>query len=126
MEEQNWQEELNAKRLKTKGWYGCIAPNGWKDIVLKADEMLAFIDPDYEIHQIKEKFGTLRLYFGTTFEFGTVQSNIMYSIERWAESMSATTCESCGKSGELRTETHYIVTMCNDCNANRLELRTNG
>jgi DNA-directed RNA polymerase subunit RPC12/RpoP len=121
MEEQSWQEELNAKRLKTKGWYGCIAPDGWKDIVLKADEMLAFIDPDYEIHQIKEKFGTLRYYFGTTKKYETIESNIMYAIERWAEAASANTCEQCGKHGELRTETYYIVTLCDDCNEKRLE-----
>jgi hypothetical protein len=120
-EEKSWQEELNSKRLKERGWYGCIAPDGWKEIVLKADEMLASIDPDYEIHQIKEKFGTLRYYFGTTFEYGTIQSNVMYAIKKWAESMSAATCERCGKFGELRTETYYIVTMCDDCNLKRLE-----
>ena len=117
--EKSWQEELNAKRLKERGWYGCIAPDGWKDIVLKADEMFAFIDPDYEIHQIKEKFGTLRYYFGTT-KTG-VELEIMYAIERWAESRSEHTCERCGKFGELRTETYYIVTMCDDCNLERLE-----
>lgn len=123
--ETSWQQELNAKRLKTKGWYGCIAPDGWKDIVLKADEMLAFIDPDYEIHQIKEKFGTLRYYFGTT-KTG-VEDDIMRAIERWAESASASTCESCGKYGELRTETYYIVTLCDDCNDKRLdELKSRG
>jgi hypothetical protein len=118
-EEQGWQQELNAKRLKTRGWYGCIAPDGWKEIVLKADEMLAFIDPDYEIHQIKEKFGTLRYYFGTT--KSGVESDIMYAVERWAESRSASTCERCGKFGELRTEDYYIVTLCDDCNLKRLE-----
>lgn len=121
-EEVRWQEELNAKRLKTKSWYGCIAPDGWKDIVLKADEMMAFIDPDYEIHQIKEKFGTLRYYFGTTFEYGTVQSNIMEAIERWAESRSANTCESCGKYGELR-DYSWIVTLCDKCDEERKEKR---
>lgn len=119
MEKQkSWQEELNAKRLKTRGWYGCIAPDGWKDIVLKADEMLGFIDPDYEIHQIKEKFGTLRYYFGTT--KSGVESDIMYAIERWAESRSASTCESCGKFGELRGDS-WVVTLCDSCDEERLK-----
>jgi Zn finger protein HypA/HybF involved in hydrogenase expression len=117
----NWQKELNAKRLKSQGWYGCIAPDGWKDIVLKADEMLSFIDPDYEIHQIKEKFGTLRFYFGTTKKYGTVESNIMYAIERWAEAVSANTCEQCGKHGELR-EMSWIRTLCDECHGSEPSL----
>jgi hypothetical protein len=122
MEEQEetlWQEELNTKRLKTKGWYGCIAPNGWMDIVLKADEMLAFIDPNYEINQIKEKFGTLRYYFDSTKR--GVEGDIMEAIATCAEIRSSNTCERCGKFGELRTETYYIITLCDTCNGARLE-----
>jgi hypothetical protein len=125
MEEQSWQQELNAKRVKTSGWYGCIAPDGWKDIILKADEMFAFIDPDYEIHQIKEKFGTLRYYFATTKKYETIEYDIMEAIERWAESCSASTCESCGKYGQIRNDTYWIVTLCEDCNIKRLE-KNNG
>jgi hypothetical protein len=116
-----WQDELNAKRLKTRGWYGCIAPDGWKDIVLKADEMLSFIDPDYEIHQIKEKFGTLRYYYGSTVTYGSVQSDIMRAIETWAESRSAFTCETCGKFGELR-ELSWIRTLCDECHGSEPSL----
>jgi hypothetical protein len=116
-----WQDELNSKRLKTRGWYGCIAPDGWKDIVLKADEMLSFIDPDYEIHQIKEKFGTLRYYYGSTVTHGSVQSDIMRAIETWAERRSAFTCETCGKFGELR-ELSWIRTLCDECHSSEPSL----
>lgn len=86
--------------------------------MLKADEMLAFIDPDYEIHQVKEKFGTLRYYFGTT--KSGVESDIMYAIERWAENRSASTCESCGKFGELRGDS-WVITLCDSCDEERLK-----
>ena len=109
-----WQDELNAKRLKTKGWYGCIAPDGWKDIVLKADAMLAYIDPDYEIHQIKEKFGTLRYYFGTTTEYDSIQYRIMEAITESAEAKSARVCEVCGKWGEIDWEQSWVRTLCEE------------
>ena len=117
--ETTWQQELNSKRLKTKGWYGCIAPNGWEEIVLKADRMLAHIDPDYEIYQIKEKFGTLRYYFGTTRGYDTVEGEIMHAITTWAEQRSQWTCESCGKYGELRDDRYWVVTLCDTCNEER-------
>jgi hypothetical protein len=110
----SWQEELNTNRLKTKGWYGCIAPDGWKDIVLETDEMLAYIDPDYEIHQIKEKFGTLRYYYGSEHNFSSIQGKIMYAITQAAEARSSRTCEVCGKYGELDTSKYYIRTLCEE------------
>jgi hypothetical protein len=32
----------------------------WYPLVISLDERLAAIDPDYIVHQVKEKFGTLR------------------------------------------------------------------
>lgn len=109
-----WQEELNKKRLKTKGWYGCIAPDGWKDIVLDTDKMLAHIDPEYEIHQIKEKFGTLRYYYGTTQEYDTIEYKIMDAIVRAAEARSAIICEVCGSWGETDWEASWVRTLCEE------------
>lgn len=111
-----WQDEFNAKRLKTKGWYGCIAPDGWKDIVLETDAMLAHIDPDYEIHQIKEKYGTLRYYYGSNIEYGSIQDKIMQAIVRAAEARSATICEVCGKWGETDWESSWVRTLCDEHN----------
>jgi hypothetical protein len=119
MEEQkSWQEEFNDKRLKTRGWYGCIAPDGWKKIVLECDEMLAFIDPDYEICQVKEKFATLRYYYDS--KKTGIEREIMEAIVSSAERKSASTCEGCGKYGKFRDDTYYVVTMCDECNVARL------
>lgn len=112
-----WQEELNNERLASSRWYGCIAPDGWKDIVLRADAMLAYIDPNYKICQIKEKFGTLRYYFESK-KFG-IERDIMYAIADGAERMSAQTCETCGKFGELRDDRSWVVTLCSKCNDER-------
>lgn len=93
----SWQQELNQKRLKTKGWYGCIAPDGWKNIVEDLDRQLSYLDPDYEIHQVKEKFGTLRYYYGTSVENDTVRE-IMDAVVGHAEMLSARVCDTCGNS----------------------------
>ena len=49
-----------------KGWGRYISCNeGWYDILDKLDIKLSYLDPDYSIAQVKEKFGTLRFYFDT-------------------------------------------------------------
>ena len=118
----SWQEELNSKRLKTKGWYGCIAPDGWKDLVLRTDEMLAYMDPDYEIHQVKEKFGTLRYYYESKYEYDSIQGQIMQAIASYAEQNSSIICEICGKCGSLDDSQYYIRTLCKEHKENRNEL----
>lgn len=95
----SWQEELNEKRLKTRGWYGCIAPDGWRWIIEDLDAQLAYLDPDYEIQQVKEKFGTLRYYYEPT-KGGVVQELMDAAISR-AEYLSARTCDVCGNSSAM-------------------------
>lgn len=41
-------------------------PTSWYDIVIEAGNRLKEVDPDYTIIQIKEKFGGLRYYYGTS------------------------------------------------------------
>lgn len=43
-------------------WISCAS--GWYPLVIELDQRLAKIAPDYTLHQVKEKFGTLRYYIG--------------------------------------------------------------
>lgn len=43
-------------------WISCAS--GWYPLVIELDQKLAAMFPDYELHQVKEKFGTLRYYIG--------------------------------------------------------------
>jgi hypothetical protein len=54
--------------------------------------------------QVKEKFGTLRFYYGGG-------DDVVRGIERMAESMSAVTCETCGAPGVTRSG-GWIQTLC--------------
>lgn len=94
-------------------------PNGWKEIVADTDAMLRFIDPDYKIAQIKEKFGFLRYYIYS--EKTGVEQQIMLAITSKAERRSESVCMECGKFGNLRDDRYWIVTLCDDCNVKRNE-----
>lgn len=109
MNDRDWTTPLD-KRTEG-GWYGCEAPDGWARIILDADDMLAYIDPDYTILQIKQKFGSLRYYFATS-KTG-VESDIMHAIARNAEQASMHVCEDCGRFGEIRGKT-WFRTLCDE------------
>ena len=70
--------------------------------------------------QVKEKFGTLRFYFDTEFNYETVQHKIMESIICYAEEKSARTCEVCGtneygKTVKNRQVGYWYKTECLEC-----------
>jgi len=63
--------DLNTKYRKhiPKGWYGFdvgtpIVPQ-WMEIIDKIVEICTAVDPDFEIHQIKLKFGGICFYCGS-------------------------------------------------------------
>lgn len=100
--------------------YGLECGAGWKDIIDRTHEKLKYIDPDYTIAQIKEKFGGLRYYFDPSVEYGTIAHDIMDDIVRTAEHEASITCENCGATGwgkevELRIDRGYYYTYCKEC-----------
>jgi len=60
-----------------------------------------------EIVQIKEKYGTLRFYVHNG-------SDRVYDLIDFAETMSETTCEVCGKPGEADHGSGWVKTHCID------------
>ena len=92
--------------------YGFACGNGWYSII---DKMSAALEQltvaQGEEHacavQVKEKFGTLRVYLrGATAE--------MYAILDLAVAESAHTCERCGSPGWLRMD-DYRQVLCDGC-----------
>lgn len=109
-------------------WVSC--DKGWYPLIAKLDEQIRQINEHYEIHQLKEKFGTLRFYWGmgeipiegqdfvvgspdyyewTTTKEGSVYAEGLNALSQaisalvdTAEAASATICEVCGQPGELR------------------------
>jgi hypothetical protein len=79
-------------------WISCDA--GWYPLITRLDAALSALDPDYQIHQIKEKFGTLRYYAETEIEDESRRARF-HGLIAEAERQSATTCERCSAPGEL-------------------------
>ncbi|MCB0484674.1 MAG: hypothetical protein KDC47_00625 [Flavobacteriaceae bacterium] len=89
--------------------------------MITIDAELARLDPQYRVHQIKEKFGTLRCYCQASGDDPDSQLlDAMDAITDDAEGASATVCERCGQLGTLHQSRHVRVkTLCTTC-ANQL------
>ena len=108
--------ESLAKRVDAGMGCGSFILDGWRDIILKLDEDIAKLDPNYRVDQIKEKFGGLRYYIslsrGTTNEELSV---VIYELVREAEDRSMVTCDVCGKEGTRKTQSRgFVATRCED------------
>lgn len=97
-------------------WIGC--DRGWYPILVALDEQLAEIDPGYELHQSKEKYGTLRYYFHASESASDADRERMHELVDAAEDRTETTCERCGGAGELMTTpSSWLKTLCPPCTA---------
>ena len=110
---------LRARTKPGSGWYGVIVGPAWADLVLDADAALAKIDPDYEIHQVKEKYGGLRYYCSLD------DLDEAITIIRAAERRAERTCEHCGIEGDIVTagrvgESGWYKTLCPPCREDAL------
>jgi hypothetical protein len=91
---------------------GAACGDGWLPIIDKLFAELILLGWDRDLHQVKEKFGTLRVYIGKG-------SDDLYGAIRKAEARSSTTCEKCGKLGEQTSDGFWIKTLCEECDKNR-------
>lgn len=87
---------------------------GWYEIVINLNKAIGELYPDYEIQQVKSKFGSLR-YYCEYEELGEVDALI-----RAAEETSLTTCEICSSTTGVTTANHrakgyWIETLCAIC-----------
>lgn len=83
-------------------WTLCVGP-GWRPLVARA--VAAIEAAGYQVEQVKEKFGTLRIYY-----FGT---GVPAADE--AERESGHICEACGEPGRMRQRDGWLMTRCDRC-----------
>lgn len=101
------------------GWTRAISCGaGWYPLIAKLHVALCDVDVDYEILQVKEKYGTLRYYAETDTENAEVRKRFDALIAA-AELRSAEVCEWCGSPGHLSSSETYgdrwYKTLCADC-----------
>ena len=98
------------------GWGKWISVgDGWADLVIQLDKDIAAIDPDYEIHQVKEKFGLLRVYESHHHDLCNSEdwNCEIHRLIAEAEEKSSRMCETCGQPGILRGK-GWVRTLCDE------------
>lgn len=93
-------------------WISC--DRGWYPLMVEHDAKLAAICPEYVVHQVKEKYGTLRYYAEPCAKHGK-SYELFDALELEVEKRSAVTCEDCGAAGRLCVKAHWYRTLCDDC-----------
>ena len=88
---------------------------GWYKLVLDCHNEILRIDPEYRIHQIKEKFGALRYYFELSESYWETpkdkRTDLTPIISKY-EAMSRVTCELTGQNGLLmKSPTGWFKTL---------------
>ena len=101
--------------------FGIECGDGWLPLL---DELFAGIEAvvrrdklkDFQIDQIKEKFGTLRVYVSGA-------NREIHKLIREAEVRSGSICERCGKPGQTASMDGWYVTLCERHYKSRAEER---
>lgn len=97
-------------------WISCS--RGWYPIIIELDEAMAAIDPDYELHQVKEKLGGLRYYFRASESITEADRQRMDELVDEAEERCESACELCGEPGVRHATPHgWLKTLCQSCAA---------
>uniref|UniRef100_UPI003F5895E4 hypothetical protein n=1 Tax=Mycolicibacterium obuense TaxID=1807 RepID=UPI003F5895E4 len=109
------QIERILQRIPTRWGRSLDVDAGWYALIIDTDNQLARINPDYVVHQIKEKFGTLRYYYAPSDGDATgALQDAMDAVIDEAERKSANICERCGQPGTLQKH-GWFKTLCRSC-----------
>lgn len=103
--------DIQPIKDRMTGYKGLDIGPGWLPLVVRLNEQMAKVDPDYRVMQVKEKFGALRYYY---FGSDDLLHERLSRLVDDAEKKSVTICERCGKEGKLRMAHHWWFTMCDE------------
>jgi hypothetical protein len=102
-----------CQRCTNHGWLaGEDVGAGWQPLLVEMNERLSELDPDYQIGQIKEKWGGLRYYFTPSPWTDEPTQQKMWAIEHEIEARSYQICEECGEPGSVDQRYPWIRTLC--------------
>jgi hypothetical protein len=112
----DWRADLLRRypELFGRGYPG--VGDGWRDLLERALARMAGIVASehggrVQISQIKEKFGSLRLYYDESGLSDSASAEIEEAVDL-AEAASACTCEKCGREGRLHDTGGWLLTKC--------------
>lgn len=85
---------------------------GWHKILTEFYRRMDSLGVPYEVGQVKEKFGGLRIYMDVYPEPYTKLTDAWIEA---AEFESFECCQNCGTEGSLRTDLGWMLTLCDNC-----------
>ncbi|MFF5499474.1 hypothetical protein [Streptomyces aquilus] len=89
---------------------------GWHPVLLRLHERLLSLEPGYQLEDLKEKLGGVRIHVTATSAIALAE---MRGVLTEAEKQSETICEFCGEPGRRRRRNDapagWIKTVCDDC-----------
>lgn len=88
--------------------------SGWQALIDRLHKDLLALDPNYQVTQIKEKFGGLRYYIATSEDLDADTQWQMQALTHAAEEQSLTICEACGEPGKPTSARMWIKTYCDE------------
>lgn len=99
---------------------GFSCDDGWFDLIYEAAtvieaellKMNARNRYEYAVEQVKEKFGTIRIYIHR-------ENDVINEAISKAYAKSAVTCEKCGEPGKTMSGS-WVQTLCHNCNSARV------
>lgn len=105
---------------------GCVG-KGWEGLVNEAYDIIDAFNKkiqSIDVLQVKEKFGTLRIYIRNRVKVTEQDVSNMIEPELFEdiwmrvhelEIRSAKVCEECGKEGHIRDKSGWYVCLCDSC-----------
>ena len=102
------------KEFISKDFLGFGCGDGWADLIETVFKYGSKNVEDFEIFQVKEKFGGLRIYCGGK-ELDVEMEKLLFD----AQQKSFGVCEECGEPAKPKTYDGWIKTLCEDCKKNK-------
>jgi len=109
----HWPRRDDGKIHIQDCWPMVEVGDGWMDVLWWANQLAEAENPDYVLHQVKEKFGGLRFY-----------ATISRQTEAMIEGLALYICEDCGEMGGLsRTKGGWLRTLCKTHRGDKYKLQ---
>jgi hypothetical protein len=125
---ETFEEEVKELNIMYDGWVNSFIPQLKNELF----DLLGSYVEQFNVLEIKEKFGSLRIYWG--FDIDGLKDEYVEDIEelyenienllRKYEDISSKTCIVCGEPGVMRDD-YWMTPWCDKCYENRYEVTDN-
>lgn len=125
----DWTQELKEKYPSNFSNCFDFSPSDtWSEIISETIEQMIQLVPEVQIVQVKQKFGSLRLYYDAPFDLSDEKRAELHNLVFAAEISCDDTCENCGKRPASKDydkiSEGWVKTLCQSCGTGTIPLHT--